>query len=257
MQRITEQAQCQTILQRLHGDIPNCVYMYIDLAKYGLGNPDLTLWEENDAVIMRYFDSIQVYGLTEATADAVAQHILQQSVPMVTGTEEDCLILQPLLGSEWISDAGRTYEVTAMEPCPTPDVVSVGSPSDLAECARLVCSDAGIGGHYQVASLTRQFQERFAEGMSRHRIIRQDGRIVGHIATYAEFADIAVSSGLIVAPEYRGRQFGKILETYLIHELLAEGKRVFTFLRSEQRYSFFAKHAKARYWANGKLTRVT
>ena len=256
MQQVTKQTQCNAILKRLHEDIPNCVYLYIDLAKYGLANPNLTLWEQDGAVVMRYYDSIQVYGITEGNASAAAQCILQENVPIVTGPAADCQMLQPLLGGDWASAPGRTYEVFSMAECPGTHQVCVAGIKDLAECASLVCSDIGIGGHYEAASLARQFGERFKEGMSRHRIIRQNSRIVGHFATYAEFAGIAVSSGLIVAPEYRGRGYGKILETYLINELLLEGKRVFTFLRSERRYAFFSKYSKSTYWRNGKLTRT-
>lgn len=140
--------------------------------------------------------------------------------------------------------------------CPNPEIVEKASLNDLEECATLVCLDEEIGGHYNKNDLTQQFIDRYTDKFSRHYIIRKNKKIIAHAATYAEFDNLAVSAGIIVDPEYRGQNYGKIVESYLINELLSENKRVFTFLRTERRYKFIEKYGNVNFCNNGKLTRV-
>lgn len=61
MKLVTEQRELEEVLNCLKQDIPNCLYIYIDLKKYGLENPHITLWISRkdgklNLVVMKYHD---------------------------------------------------------------------------------------------------------------------------------------------------------------------------------------------------------
>jgi predicted GNAT family acetyltransferase len=234
--------------------------MYIDIAKYGLDHPEMKVWISGDggavsSVVMKYFTSMQVYSPRSPDMLEIAPLVQQERVPIITGTAEAMRGLLPLLSGGYEASYGWTFEVDSFRPFSSPEPIVLAEEDDMAECAALICSDASIGGYYACENLTRQLMERRSEGMGRNYIIRKDGCIIAHIATYAEFENLAVSSGLIVHPEYRDLPYGTFLESHLINELLAEGKRVFSFLHSEKRVKYYRALGITRCWNNGKLTR--
>ena len=98
--------------------------------------------------------------------------------------------------------------------------------------------DKEFGANYEVHDLARQLTERAETGMGRNYIIRKDGKIIAHIATFAETENIAVTSGLIVHPDYRNYPYGAMMESYLVNRLLEEGIKAFTFVNSTKRIKY-------------------
>ena len=260
--RLCNERDLPDVLELLRADIPNCFYLYVDVARYGLSHPDMRLWLERRegnivSVVMKYFDSMQVYALPGADMPAIATQITTEGVPIVTGTAEVCDSLASLLDGNYKLSHGWTFEVDHFRPFLSPDPIEEARDDELKECAALVCMDEGIGGYYDPVSLARQFAERRRENMGRNYVIRKEGRIIAHIATYAEFENLAVSSGLIVHPEWRTQPYGTWLESYLINTLLKENKRVFSFLRAEKRVKYYKALGIRKCWLNGKLTNIT
>ena len=55
------------ILEYLGRDIPNCLYLYLDVYTYGVTDPNITVWFSEaggkiSLVIMKYYDSFQIYS---------------------------------------------------------------------------------------------------------------------------------------------------------------------------------------------------
>jgi len=246
------------ILTLLRKDIPNCFYMYVDIAKYTLEHPHMEVWvdiQDNSpvSVVMKYFNSMQVYALPHANLESIAECIMREQVPIITGTAETFEHLLPFLGGKYELSYGWVFEVTKFRLTPCPDPIVPAREEELTECAALICEDEVIGGHYTCESLAQQLLERMRDGMGRNYVIHKNGRIIAHIATYAEFENLAVSSGLIVDPAYRDVPYGTYLESYLFNQLLIEGKRVFSFIRSPKRVKFYNALGVTKSWRNGKL----
>ncbi len=259
--RFCSDRELPELLALLKTDISNCFYLYVDIAKYGLSHPNMHVWLERNrsgitAVVMKYFDSMQVYTLPGADMNAIAAQIRMENVPVVTGTAEDCEALKPLLCDDYELSWGWTFEVDRFRPFPSPTPIKLAREEELAECAALICMDDSIGGHYTPAILAHQLVERRREGMGRNYVIHKEGRIIAHIATYAEFKDLAVSGGLIVHPNWRTAPYGTWLESYLFNTLLEEKKRIFSFLRTEKRVKYYKALGITKYWRNGKLVRI-
>ena len=72
--------------------------------------------------------------------------------------------------------------------------------------------------------------ERRKEKFGRNYILRHEGgRLIGHAATYAELSDLAVVSGVITAPEFRGKGYSEGILAALCDALIREGKDVFSY----------------------------
>lgn len=256
MIKIDNEIKVQDIISYLKNDIINCIYIFIDISKFGLKNRNIDVYKDYDTILMKYFNSLNTYKINKNNSKEIANFVLRSNIPIITGLANDCMLLKDHLGKGWRISYGRTYEIFSFLKCPNPEIVQEADIYDLEECASLVCSDEEIGGHYKVNELAQQFKERFINNFSRHYIIKKNNKIIAHSATYAELDDISVTSGIIVLPEYRGQNYGKIIESYLINKLLSEDKRVFTFLRTKKRYDFIEKYGVVKFCTNGKLTKL-
>lgn len=238
-----ETARC--ILDYLQRDVANALYMYIDIATYGLASPELDVWVEmpwmgTGWVAMRYHDSIQLYhSNTEAALDIVLPVLQQENPCMISGPKKIVLRLIDEGFQSYSATFGKVFTFSGILPNMDTTAVECATTADLPEIAALICSDQSIGGHYRVGDLAYQLKERMDSGTGRNVVVRRDGRIVAHYATYAEMGGLAVQGGLITHPDWRGRGFGRKLVSYLTAWLIEEGKQVFLFCTDEALYPFY------------------
>ena len=241
MLRLAKQEETEEILAYLEQDLGNCIYLYMDIKKYGLSDNHIKVWVNEEkpitTVIMRYFDSLQIYGdVQEADITGIYKCILNENVQMISGkkilvdklktfdniaAEYDCKD-----GSVFIFENYRTFSYKGIERAGI---------EDCAEIATLICTDGGFAGNYEEEGLACQLRDRLKSGMGRNYIIRKDGKIIAHIATFAENMGIAVTSGLIVDAECREYPYGAMMESYLVNELKKEKFRIYTFVNDRKR----------------------
>lgn len=243
MRRAVQQDQ-EAILEYLKKAVAECIYMYIDIQNYGVASENMAVWlQEQDGqielVVMKYFDSFWIYSHRRGIdVEPVLALLKEFPVTMVSARrdiieqlEGVCSGYSAAYGSVfdvscfrrkfWAMDGGkqkqRAFEVTeAVE-------------EDAAEIAELVCSDDNFRVNYREEDLARQFAERIRTHTGRSVIIRMDGRIVAHNATFAEAEGVAVVSGLVIRPECRGTECYKTLVKYLGDQLMNEGKIPYAF----------------------------
>lgn len=230
----------QPILEYLKADVGNCLYMYIDIMKYGIDHEEMTLWYQSTEegfllVVMKYYNSISFYAHSQQWAKeeviSLIETILPNSVSAPLTLMEAVYQALPKydLSSGWVYEHKyfRKFEV---------DFIEKAEESSLLEVATLLCMEDGFGSIYQVDTLHKQLVERQQEKMGRNLIIREeDGKIIAHIATYAECDNIAITSGLIVHPDHRKSIYGTALECALVEELQSEQIRPFTFVIEKKR----------------------
>ena len=223
----------------LERDVANCIYMYIDIGTYGLSNPNMEVWiEEGEQgisfVAMRYYNSLQLFALDDADTSAeIANLINERRFAVVNGR---LAILNRLIDgcSGYETHPGQVFYCKDYLHKDIPTQIEKAEDEDYREIAELLCRDP-VFAHYEPSSLEHQLRERAESGMGRSRVIRASGRIIAHIATFAEYGDIAVTSGLVVDPDYRDYPYGTIMESELFRELLSEGRRVYTFVTDRKR----------------------
>ncbi|MBE5884353.1 MAG: hypothetical protein E7291_08080 [Lachnospiraceae bacterium] len=231
----------ERILQYLQREVQDCIYLYIDIANYGVCSEHMKVWLEEDAdsrelilVVMQYYDSFQIYShRTSCNIAPVAELLKEHSVAMVSGRSDiikqlvqECEAYRATYGAIYIMDRYRAMQ-SEVE-------VLLATENDTTEIAELICADEEIGGHYTVENLSAQLAERIRTGTGRSYIIRENGVIVAHSATYAEAEGIAVVGGTIIKPECRNSNYYMVLSNYMLQQLVQEGKTAYTFSISDK-----------------------
>lgn len=192
------------------------VYLYIDTKTYGYENKtDVMTWAvvEDDtikAVLFKYYNSLQflkVEEMTEENFKEICDHIRAQHYEMISGDSDSlsvlCTMLENaykmttgyiLLGDEYKGDKSGITQLADENMC--------------SEIAKLICSDQSIGGHYTTELLTEQLVDRQKNWHCQNIVLLQDGKIVSHMGTYADYDDVAVLGGLVTDTDYRGKGYG-------------------------------------------------
>lgn len=228
------------ILKFLEMNLDHCVYAYIDIKKYGLAHPAVHVWlEETDgiikSIIMQYYDSMNICaGSAQWDKEAVIELIRAKKVAMISGDRRIIEKITSECNDLYDIKYGYVFKFKAYREFED-DIVEKARDGDMTEVARLLCMDEMVNSYCREMELKRQLLERRKTGMGRNYVIRDGQKLIGHIATYAEFDNIAVTSGLIVHPAYRRNIYGTVLESYLVRQLIAEGFRVYTFVTENKR----------------------
>lgn len=245
------------ILNFLKADMVNNLYAYIDIKSYGLEHPEMKVWlNESDTiqwVVMKYYESFQICGKIEKDMESILSLIKQYEPKMISGKEDTIRQLVPAL-TRYKATYGKIFEVDRYLPQMGNQMeVEAATSKDMDEIAALICSDEEIGGHYDVKVLSQQLQDRQRSGMGRNFVIRQNGTIIAHTATYAECENVAVTGGTIISKAYRNSPCYSALSNKLLQELNKEQKRIYTFATSEKMIRYHTRmHSLCASY--GKLT---
>lgn len=253
--------ELERILPYLKNNVKDCIYMYIDIAKYGVHNDFLEVWvndgPEIDCVCMRYHTGFSVYTERENwPVDDVIRLIGEHDIRSITARRDIAEALFDKLGAgcyELVT--GSVFEFVKYHPMDLDIKVERAKTEDMMACARLIAGDEAVGSYYDIDDLADQLTERMNTGMGRNFIIRSGDEIVAHIASYAEYDGIATTSGLVVDPRNRNGLLGAYLEKHLVDALLADGFRIYTFITNRLRYRMLKTMGNPCVGEYGKLTR--
>lgn len=246
MRRAREQDR-DAILEYLKKAIAECIYLYIDILNYGVASENMTVWlKEKDGqielVVMKYYDSFQIYShRREIDTEQILSLLREYPVTMVSARrdiiqqlEEVCSGYRAAYGAVFdVSHLRRAFGIMGGSKSSAPEVTEAVA-DDAAEIAALLCTDEAFRVNYKEEELARQLAERIRTHTGRSVIIRMDGRIIAHHATFAEAAGVAVVSGLVIRPEYRGLGCYEALVSYLGRQLVREGKTPYAFAISDK-----------------------
>ena len=246
MYKIATETDVPKLLAYLEQDLKNCLYSYIDLKKFGIGNPNLTVYyEEEDGIrcsALKYYEGLQLFDANgRMDAEQTAELIKSLKSHIVSSTIDVIEKLYPLLKDSYEMEQGYVTEMLSMPACEISEEVRPAEVEEYDEIARLVCSDEGVGGHYVPEELKEQLLTRLEEGMGRNYILKHEGEIIHHAATYAELDNLAVISGVITREDWRGKGVGTLAVRKLCHDLLSEGKKPCPFYYTKQAEMFYRK----------------
>lgn len=226
----------KVIFDYIGKDYGKCLYIYIDLKKYGLNNKNFNAWIQYDqnsnitAIVTEYFKGIQIYS-KEVNLDAkeIADFVLEKDPPVTLGMKEVIDELRKYMPG-YEEELGNVGQLKQLKYNPNPNAYSA-SLDELEEIVKILAEDEGIGKPYGFESLYKQYKERKEEKFGRNFILRDKEKkdIICHAGTYAELPELAVIGGVITSPNYRGKGFSKETLASICSELLSEGKDIFSF----------------------------
>ena len=216
-------------------DYEKCLYMYIDLVKYGLENENFSVWiqyNENEicALISQYYNGIQIYSKDyNLIVDETIDFIKEKDPDIITGMGKSmCQIKDAFLEyNEYIGSIAKLDELTY----PPNHDAYLASDEELEEIAKIIADDENLGKGYNYKSLYEQLYDRKKSNFGRNVIScdKSNNNIVCHTATFAELPELAVISGVITPPQYRGKGFSKGTLAALCEQLQLECKEVFAY----------------------------
>lgn len=248
MYRKAEAQDVQRLLEYFSMDLKNCLYSYIDLKKYEIDNPNLTVYLDEDeekrikCSALKYYEGLQLFdGFGRMDAKATAELVKKLGSHIVSSTVEVIEQLFPLLKDSYEMEQGYVTEMKHMPEEEISEEVHQAKLTEYEEIAKLICTDVGVGGHYEPEELKEQLLTRYEEGFGRNYILKRDGEILHHAATYAELDDLAVISGVITRADWRGKGVGTLAVRKLCHDLLSEGKKPCLFYYTKQAEGFYKK----------------
>ena len=248
MYRIAQENDVNRLLEYLEKDLKNCLYSYIDLKKFGFNNPNLTVYfdESEETQIrcsaLKYYEGLQLFD-AEGKIDvkAAAELIRSLNSHIVSSTVDVIEKLYPHLKDSYEMELGYVTEMLSMPECEISEEVRPEEVAEYDEITELICSDEGVGGHYEPQELKDQLLTRLKEGFGSIYILKRDGEIIHHAATYAELDNLAVISGVITREDWRGKGVGTLAVRKLCHDLLEEGKKPCLFYYTKQAEGFYKK----------------
>lgn len=227
----------EKILNYLKEDIANCLYMYADIYKYGLDKSYLDVWYDEDnlgirVVVMQYHNTFQVYsnrGFEDI--DGILSLVKEKKPFGISGRKEIIQELDKQLRNEYSSEYGVIFRGKAIDKQKVSKILAecdekilLATIEDASKIAELVCMDEELGRVYTVESLTEELKERMETGMGRSYIIKKDGKVVAHNATYAECDKFVVVSGLMVHPDFRDTEYAYWIDLKSTLEFQEENK---------------------------------
>ena len=223
------------VFEYIGEDYGKCLYIYIDLKKYGLEDENFNVWIQYNelnkicAIISEYYGGIQIYSKQlDLNAEEVADFIKEKDSNVLFAVKEVIDNIEQFL-PEYKRDVGIIGELTELKYPVNPDAYS--APLDeIEEIVKIVAEDENIGKPYGFESLYEQFTERKKDNFGRNFVLRDgdNNEIICHAGTYAELPELAVVGGVITSIPYRGKGFSKQILSSLCSELLSENKRIFS-----------------------------
>ena len=231
------------IISYIGNDYPSCLYLYLDLLKYGIESNTISVYlqtreDEVEALLLKYYSCLHVYSRNNAfDADELAEFFCDDNYTMLYCTAETAERVYRVLPREVKIKATITRGWVAQIQQVDHESRGLTVPAekqDFEQIVRLIYDDEDIGRSYKFEELSRQLEERNQQGYARNLVIKIDNLVIAHACTNAEYETIAVVAELLVKKEYRQKGYASEIWRAICSQLLSEGKEVFSFYYSEE-----------------------
>ena len=251
----------EEILSYIGKDYGKCLYLYVDLMKYGFDNPNVRLWLQKDeqgdncALVLQYYTGMHVFSRDGEFNPAEVRELIYENNPsMVCGMATTLAVLGDVRGYE--TELGKVGHLVDVADADT-SMCSKADRDDIRDIADLMADDEALGKPYQDDQLYNQLIERYDQHFGRSFMIRHKdtGKVIATASTYAEEAGVAVISGVMVHPDFRGRGYaGKVLSA-ICSDLKENGFDVFSYYYIEPAEKLHARVGFESIGAWAKLVR--
>ncbi len=248
------------IVDYIGQDYPACLYLFLDLKKYGFSVDYVTIWvqidrdEQISCVALKYHTGMHIYSKTlQFNVDEIIQLFKEESPDMICGRGDIINYLaQKDEMSAYESEYGYIGRLESVK-VPSSSCVKKAGKRDFPKIAQLLYMDEGIGASYDLEELGNQMFQRNSQGFVRNYIIRKDGETVCHVCTGAEYGHIAIISGIVTHEDYRGHGCASGLLSFVCKELLKEKKEVYSVYFTDEAMNLHHKVGFFNYCEYGKM----
>lgn len=242
-------------------DYPKCLYLYLDIIKYGCQSDTTRTWiqsrnDEITSVVLAYHTAIHIFSRDNEFDNIELADLLMKINPTIINARlETIKKIEPILKEQgFLSEFGHIGEWMENDTNRTQDKeIDIANENDIPQIADLLYEDEDIGASYVYEDLLRQIKERLEEGFTRSYVIRKDDKVIAHVGTGAETDKVCTIAYTITAQDFRGQGLAKKLYNYACGILRKEGKRVFSVYYPENAHKFHHKVGFSDICEFGKL----
>ena len=253
-------SQQEALLNYIGEDYPKCLYLYLDVIKYGCLSDTTRTWVQTKdgvitSVVLSYHTALHVFSrISDFDVTEICELVKVVKPTMVNAMAETIRKIEPELSKlgfrsefghigEWMGSADRIED----------DEVSIVKEKDIPEVARLLYEDEDIGASYIFEDLLRQMKDRLNEGYVRSYVLHKNNEVAAHVGTGAEIKNVCTIAYSITSPKYRGQGLASRLYNYSCSRLKSEGKRIFSVYYPESARVFHHKMGFVDICKCGKL----
>ena len=241
--------QVKEIENYIGNEYHKCIYLYLDLKKYGIFNDNIKIWiqynenSEITAVLLKYYTGLHIFSKEHNyNVEELKNLILQEKPTMICGEKIIISILyNSFENSKYCIETGWVRKLSEIENFDRDDV-ELASEEDFSGIAKLLYEDEDLGSSYKYDELRQQMIERNKEGFVRNYVIKDSNQaVISHAGTGAENDKVAMLSYVITAPNHRGKGYAKKLCCAVCEDLINEGKEVFLINYSKESTALYDK----------------
>ncbi|MBE6499011.1 MAG: GNAT family N-acetyltransferase [Methanobrevibacter thaueri] len=246
MLKKVEKTEEKLIKNYIGTEYHKCLYLYLDLIKYGLNNENLKFWlnihnHETKGVILKYYSGMHIFSKNhDCNLNEIIELITEEN-PTIICAEKKIIekLSKQLQNEKYIAEYGWVrvlsqycnYDTTSVEKA---------NENDLKEIAQLIINDH-MGEFYDLEELISQMKERIDDNYSRNYIIKENGKIISNASTTAEIDKIAVLSNVITNETQRGKGLATKVCSKLCNDLIKEGKNVYLINYTDESIGLYDK----------------
>lgn len=225
----------QEIVDYIGKEYGKCLYLYIDLIKYGCNSEFTNVWKDVDGnrirmVMLAYHSALHLYSQNlDFNVDEIVRFIRDMNPSIICASKPLIERIESSLSNDgYISEFGHIGKRTSSPQMKEKHQVELAKEEDVDQIARLLYEDDDIGASYTYDDLVAQINERLSQGFVRSFVIRQDNKIVAHLGTGAEIQNLCTINYVITDLDYRGKGLSSSLFSYACQQLESEGKEIFS-----------------------------
>lgn len=229
----------QDILAYIGDRFGECLYLYLDILKYGFSDENIHMWcQKNNGnislLVLQYYTGMHVFTKDYDTIDFedLVALIEDRKPTMICGMEKTISHLRDRF-TGYECEVGYVGTLQNVLDIPT-DHCRLADREDLRRVAEFLATDDALGKPYGIDLLYKQLVERYDQNYGRTFILEEGGQIIGTASTYAETNKCAVVSGVLIDEKYRGKGLSRVVLSALCKNLYENDFRVFSYYYIEQ-----------------------
>ena len=255
------QERVKDVLAYMEDDLPNCLYLYGDIVRYGINDPNMTVWfSEKDgkinAVVMKYFSGSHVYSKQlDYDLDEVVEKLREIDPDRISSQRLVIEALAPLLRDKYDVEYGTVFKEVCYRRMRSSVAIERATPEDAGAIAELLMTAEDFAKTYEQRTLAEELANRMRNGIGRSYIIRDGERIVAHSCVSLETDQYMIESMTVVHDDYRPKMYGLLLDSYMINDITEEGKALYGMVVEGPRLEGFIKMGHQPVARYGKLFR--
>lgn len=233
MIRPVNQSDLKKIDKLIGNEYFKCLYLFMDLKKYGIKDENVKIWIQEEkkniyTVILKYYSGMHLFSNEiEYKIEEVIDLIDKENPSIICG-EKNVIqnIENNLRNPNYKSEYGWVRKLNKIKSEKEGEGVKAKK-DDFYTIAKLIYEDEDLGSSYKLDELANQMYQRFIDGYTRNYVIKKDNKVVSHVATGAEYRNIAMVAYVVTDKEYRKQGLASKLLIYICKQLMKENKEIF------------------------------